>query len=457
MDELMQNDFSFISITATERANNSTRVHQSGPNHQSSTPASFSSNSVLSEEVMQSNLIRTGLFETPSFLSEHSVFVDTVGTENSASGSSVLSVEANVSAPNFCCSISDLRAQSEHDQLQSSSSPNSSTEKNWADPILPSSGLSSMTTEDRSVGFQQIASIPIPWWPLLLTPLSSTATVGIQQALICLRLWRSLFPSSAYASSGVADSAVDITGDTIKPCGAGLKSEAGINFTPSSFVPPCSAADSFNQAEIHPVQTSPLNLATKIRPMDFDWPVTNCTATPSGQSSNDRWTEKFSPNAKSTTAGAVDHLPQEVSIGRQINIHVPIKSPDAQRSVYKCSHCGRGFSKAYNRTIHERTHTDERPFGCNVCSRRFRRKDHLRDHSYTHLTSKPFICATCNRGFCQSRSLENHRRTNHASEKFQSKAHDQAVTKHLHPYCAAILTESFISSDNNNITTTIQL
>ncbi|XP_048344703.1 zinc finger protein 14-like isoform X3 [Sphaerodactylus townsendi] len=94
-------------------------------------------------------------------------------------------------------------------------------------------------------------------------------------------------------------------------------------------------------------------------------------------------------------------------------------SKDSIMEACKCIQCGMQFKYRSELLVHQRIHTDAKPFECSVCGKRFICNCSLQRHQSIHAGDKPFECSECGKKFSCSGSLKGHQRTHTGAKPFQ--------------------------------------
>ena len=73
-----------------------------------------------------------------------------------------------------------------------------------------------------------------------------------------------------------------------------------------------------------------------------------------------------------------------------------------EEKPYKCNQCGKAYTCNNGLKVHKRTHTGEKPYECNQCGQAFTYNNSLQVHKRTHTGEKPYACNQCSKAFAQS-------------------------------------------------------
>ncbi len=93
----------------------------------------------------------------------------------------------------------------------------------------------------------------------------------------------------------------------------------------------------------------------------------------------------------------------------------PGPADDSEDKPFRCDKCHKRFRRRTNLQVHERVHSDDRPFPCEFenCGKSFKRKHGLKAHIRTHTGYKPFECDHCGRKFSDSGNYKRHAKSQH--------------------------------------------
>ena len=134
------------------------------------------------------------------------------------------------------------------------------------------------------------------------------------------------------------------------------------------------------------------------------------------------------------------------------------------RAPSECRVCKRSFPYQSQLSLHQRTHTGERPFQCDICAKVFIQLSDLRVHERIHTGEKPYSCDLCLKKFTHNSTLCAHKRTHTQEKPFRCEQCDRASategtsvftvapTLGSSPTCAPSVTEPSVSSGLSNAT-----
>lgn len=112
-----------------------------------------------------------------------------------------------------------------------------------------------------------------------------------------------------------------------------------------------------------------------------------------------------------------------------LTVHLRVHSGEKR---YKCGMCDKSFSENSNLIVHQRIHTGEKPYKCPECELCFSQHSSLVRHRRKHSGARPYKCAHCEKTFSQKGHLSNHIRTHTGERPYKCSECGKTFSEHSH-------------------------